>query len=368
MRRFPGYLLILPVLLIGLPLCGVWLFVDRPLSVYFDFPPEPGMVDHAPFSWPVFIALAAFIACGLLPFIVRGIRSFRQERRAEKGAAGCFPAWGWAAILLCIAAWVLAWTRFEWFSGFQAYPFPFLWIGYILSVNALVCKRTGTCLMVEKTGLFLSLFPASAVFWWFFEYLNRFVLNWYYINVDMFEPWQYVVYASVCFATVLPAVLSTAELLQSFSFFKRAYKNFIFIQPGRPRLAAAAVLSIAAAALFALGIFPNLLFPLLWVSPLLIIICLQVLAGHDNILSPVRQGDWGRIVSFAAAALVCGFFWEMWNFYSLAKWEYSIPFVHGFTVFEMPIPGYSGYLPFGLECAAVGDIAEKFIYGRNRAP
>ena len=56
------------------------------------------------------------------------------------------------------------------------------------------------------------------------------------------------------------------------------------------------------------------------------------------------------------AALVCGFFWEMWNFYSLARWTYSIPYVQRFHLFEMPILGYGGYLPFGLECLVVGTL------------
>ena len=49
----------------------------------------------------------------------------------------------------------------------------------------------------------------------------------------------------------------------------------------------------------------------------------------------------------AMAALVCGFFWGMWNYYSYAKWVYAIPHVQRFRVFEMPVLGYVGYLPFG---------------------
>ncbi len=58
----------------------------------------------------------------------------------------------------------------------------------------------------------------------------------------------------------------------------------------------------------------------------------------------------------ALAALICGFFWEMWNYNSLAHWEYSLPFVHRFEVFEMPVLGYAGYLLFGLECVAVAGL------------
>jgi hypothetical protein len=30
--------------------------------------------------------------------------------------------------------------------------------------------------------------------------------------------------------------------------------------------------------------------------------------------------------------------------------------VHRFEIFEMPVLGYAGYLPFGLECAVVADL------------
>jgi hypothetical protein len=46
---------------------------------------------------------------------------------------------------------------------------------------------------------------------------------------------------------------------------------------------------------------------------------------------------------------VCGFFWEAWNFYSYPKWVYHVPFVSWLKLFEMPLLGYGGYLPFALE-------------------
>ena len=52
--------LLLPALLLGLPLLGVWL-VGKPVADYFEFPPLTRYVTHAGFAWPVFIALAAGI-------------------------------------------------------------------------------------------------------------------------------------------------------------------------------------------------------------------------------------------------------------------------------------------------------------------
>ena len=53
------------------------------------------------------------------------------------------------------------------------------------------------------------------------------------------------------------------------------------------------------------------------------------------------------LAAAALAGLFCGFFWELWNAHSLARWEYTIPWVDRFHLFEMPLLGYAGYLPFG---------------------
>jgi hypothetical protein len=90
-----------------------------------------------------------------------------------------------------------------------------------------------------------------------------------------------------------------------------------------------------------------------WVAPLLLITALRIQEGKDTIFARLPEGDATSLWLAAIAALVCGFWWEMWNFKSLAHWEYAIPSVHRFQLFEMPVLGYGGYLPFGLECLAV---------------
>ena len=58
------------------------------------------------------------------------------------------------------------------------------------------------------------------------------------------------------------------------------------------------------------------------------------------------------MVSLALGCLLCGFFWEMWNFYGYPKWIYNTPGVDFLYVFEMPLPGYLGYIPFSFELFA----------------
>ena len=57
--------------------------------------------------------------------------------------------------------------------------------------------------------------------------------------------------------------------------------------------------------------------------------------------------------------MVCAFFWELWNVYSYPKWVYEIPGVGFAHLFEMPLLGYLGYLPFSLELFA----AVQLVYG-----
>jgi hypothetical protein len=39
----------------------------------------------------------------------------------------------------------------------------------------------------------------------------------------------------------------------------------------------------------------------------------------------------------------------MWNYWSWPKWIYHTPGVQFLHVFEMPLLGYGGYVPFALE-------------------
>jgi hypothetical protein len=112
-------------------------------------------------------------------------------------------------------------------------------------------------------------------------------------------------------------------------------------------------LLVASAGLTGIGIWPDRLFPLVWVAPLLVITAVQMLANEDTIFAVLGKGDGTTLWLAALAALVCGLCWEMWNYKSLVHWEYAIPSVNAFKLFEMPVLGYAGYLPFGLECLAV---------------
>ncbi len=358
--------ILLVLLLGGLPLLGI-VIAGQPLDRYLDFPPRTDYVQHAPFSWTVFIAFALSILLSITPFVVRMVTSrqsfsasrsrrildnpaTRYERRPTSHA---FPWWGWVGAVLTALSWALAWNRFTWFQVLQPYTFTPLWLGYILLINAWTFRRTGRCAMLDWPRVYFWLFPLSSAFWWFFEYLNRFVQNWSYIGAQAFTPLEYFLHATVPFSTVLPAVLSTTELLASYAWIGAGMEQFRPIPSVQAKTIGWGMFLLSSAALTGIGIWPSYLFPLVWVAPLLLITSLQAVAGEETILSSIGHGDWRSLWLSALATLVCGFFWEMWNYKSLSHWEYAVSLVHRFQIFEMPLLGYAGYLPFGLECMAV---------------
>jgi hypothetical protein len=346
-------------MLAGLPLLGVSL-AGLPLERYMEFPPRTRYLDHAPFSWTAFVVCALLVLAMVAPLVLRGI-GVRRLKKVKPSGGRHFPWWGWIGAFTGLITWALAWTRFTWFVNLQQHTFTPLWLSYVVVVNAFTYKRDGHCMMTDRPGYFLLLFPVSATFWWFFEYLNRFVQNWHYSGVD-YNPWEYFCHSTLSFSTVLPAVLGTREWMRRFSWIEEGFRSFVPIRPSRPKSMAWAGLLISGVGLAGIGVWPDYLFPLLWVSPLLIIISLQALIGEPHVLNDMAEGDWRLGISSALAALFCGLFWEMWNYYSLAKWEYTIPFVDRYRIFEMPILGYAGYLSFGVECAVFGGILES-VFG-----
>jgi hypothetical protein len=348
-------------LLIALPLAGITA-AGKPINRYLQFPPVSRWLAHPSFSLPAFILITCILIAVIYPFLkrviktpVRDINTIHLERKS-------FPWWGYAGIAGIIIFWILAWSRFDWFAEMQKYTFTAQWICYIITINALVYSRTGHCMLIDKPRYFGLLFLFSAVFWWYFEYLNRFVQNWYYTCGEEFTPLEYFLAATFPFSTVLPAVLGTSDLLKTFPRLYSGLDSFNGINPGFSKTLNISFVILSVIVLFCMGIFPNTLFPFLWIAPLVCLHLWQKARGKNSLFQKVNTGNYSVIYLLALSGLVCGIFWETWNFYSYAKWIYTIPFVDRFHIFEMPLLGYAGYLPFGLECGLVGKIIFDWVY------
>lgn len=346
-------LVLLALALITLPpSIGLLSTGERP-APYLQFPLTPHSLALPGFSWPIFGGYALAIGLTLAPFLIRLASGPPSTYRASRSRS--FPWWGWLGAGLLLAAWMLAWNAIPTAPSIRRHTFTGLWLGFIVLASAMTLRRCGHCLLTDAPGRLLALFPASAVFWWLFEYLNQYIGNWHYVQLNASSPGMVDLFSSLPFSTVLPAVITTRDLLATFPGLSRGLDQWW--QPPRPsRLLALPALGLAMAALAMMAVYPSWFFPVIWLAPLIVITAVQILAGERSLLTPLAQGDWAVPWLAALAGLVCGFFWELWNWQSLARWSYSLAYVDRFHVFAMPLLGYSGYLPFGMTCVAAAQL------------
>jgi len=145
-------------------------------------------------------------------------------------------------------------------------------------------------------------------------------------------------------------VFETAELMRGLSW-AEPFASGPRI-PATPRIFVG-LLIVGVAMLSAMLVWPKVFYPFMWISLVFIFEPINYWASRPYFLNELRQGDWRIVMSLALGALVCGLFWEMWNYYSFPKWIYHIPGLGFLRIFEMPLLGYGGYIPFALELYAL---------------
>ena len=346
--RFLSLTIIL-ILTVSLPLLGVWLS-GKSVTPYLQHPPRTIPVEPGTFSEVLFAIGGLSVIVLIAPFLKRFF-TYTLDSSAKR-ALFPFPTWGWISLAILIFFWVLAWNRFSWMAAYQLHTFTPLWLSFIFLLNAFTIRRTGWSLMIKQPVVFVTLFPLSAGLWWVFEYLNQFVQNWSYLPVREFDTLTYFLLGSLSFSTVLPAVYALYELLSSCPGLTEPFSEWERLRRFDRKWVGIGLAAVAMIGLVVIGVWPSQCYPLIWISPLLALVSLQLFFDTDHLFQKLEKGDWRPIVLPALSGLLCGFWWELWNSQSAAHWIYSIPYVHGVQIFEMPLLGYAGYFPFGLECLA----------------
>lgn len=259
-----------------------------------------------------------------------------QERRVSFGGPGARAS---GLELLAGVVWVaviLAASRSS--RGVDLLRFPLAWAGVLVALDGLARWRTGGS-PLRSASDWIAAGAASVVFWDVFELVDLRLRNWWYVGVSP-NPWARAVFSAVSFATVLPAARLCLAHVPS-------WKQ----KAGGSRLqtyklaAGIAMLAIALA-------FPKVAFPLAWIF-----------------LWPICEGLAGVRIPLRAMAigLPLGLIWEALNWKCARGWFYAIPFPAGPKVFEMPLLGYLGYLPFALEAAAALALVDR-LRPRLRGP
>jgi hypothetical protein len=270
-------------------------------------------------------------------------------------------AWhGWLGLALMMTFWALNWglpgLRTHW--GF----FP-MWLGYCLLVDGLVLYRTGTSLLARSWRKYIGLFLVSAPAWWLFEALNYRLQNWVYQGSEQVSWLNFSLLATLSFTTVIPAVFGSAELFSSFSFW-RGIRGGPRIHPDRKTTL---IFFGVGWLMFGLMLaWPRIFFPFIWISVYFILEPLNVWLGNRSLAQYTAEGNWRPVLALWCGVLLTGFFWEMWNFFSYPKWIYQVPWGNYFHVFEMPLLGYGGYLPFALELFALYHLVAGLLKAGDR--
>ncbi len=259
-----------------------------------------------------------------------------------------FPPHLFIGLALIAVFWTAAWARWGIISEYAFLP---LWLGYILTMDAFVVMRRGSSFLTAHPRAFVSLFVISAPIWWLFEGLNEFTHNWHYYVPVNYSALQIIVVATINFTIVIPAVFETTQFLLTFLVFQRL--EFPRLAFPLPRAALWALMYLGAAMFFIVWLYPMQAFGLIWGWLILVLDAQNALRGRPSLFVQLSRGDWRLVAALAYATLICGFFWEMWNFYAFPKWYYTVPIVGNWKIFEMPLVGFSGYIPFALELFAL---------------
>ena len=274
---------------------------------------------------------------------------------------------GYAGLAIIVAAEALLFAGNslvgEWFT-------PIVWTGFLLFVDALVCRAQGRSLFVNDRLELLVIAVVSIACWWLFEFYNapRFwssdlELWWHYHNLEPNPHLRRVGY-DWAFATIFPAMFLTAELFAATLFRRLSNKRRVAL----PRALLFAL--IAAGALTALApllFVSKWLVPFVWLSYALMLDPLNALRGWPSITCDIARGDWRRLVALLAAGGACGVLWEFWNYWAATKWTYTVPYFGGVKLFEMPVLGFLGFPPFAVECWAMYVFCRSLLTPSARA-
>jgi hypothetical protein len=296
------------------------------------------------------------IAITLAQTAILVIAFLRHKRRR-------LPLYGWFGLVFLGCAEALLFLHVR---AVAIYFTPIAWTCYILLVDAAVLAIRGESRLHDHPLQFTVVALLSIPLWLIFEAYNLRLQNWTYVGVPQAWPLALLGYGW-SFATITPGIFETADLIESFG----------WLPPGNAvnfsSLARTLMVVVGVACLLAPCIAPQAmasrLFILVWIGFLFLLDPLNDRLELPSIIADFQLGRRSLFYSLLMSGFVCGWLWEFWNYWAAAKWHYVFPMFQQYKIFEMPAPGYLGFLPFALECfvmyVTVIGIAMKLLQRRQ---
>ena len=260
-----------------------------------------------------------------------------------------------AAALVHLLAFLAMLRRIE---PIYTHFYSIAWWTYIVFIAG-INHRRGNSLLMGQPREFGWLVCFSVPTWLFFEVYNFRLENWQYLGVSeaIYVRWPGYV---VAYGTVLPALFETERLLRNLGLVQVSSRRPVRVS----RALLIRLLLLGCLTMLAVLLRPEFLFPLVWIGLIFVLDpVVYRFQPESSLLGRAEKGRYGLTIRLMLAGLLCGFLWEFWNYWSGAKWEYTVPYFNSWKVFEMPLLGFLGFLPFALECYLLW---QTFLLFRSR--
>jgi hypothetical protein len=235
---------------------------------------------------------------------------------------------------------------------------PVMWSGYVLFADALLLKLTGHSMILNRFGAFLFMLPYSVVCWVIFEIYNLYLENWSYVGLPQNTLLRYFGYVW-SFATIWPAVLLTYELFRISGMFEKVRLPKFKFKPSMFYAICILGLSMLIVPVLVPQNMAAYLFGPVWMGFVFFLDPVNYSIGANSLFRELEEGKLDKLLSLFAAGLVCGILWEFWNYWATAKWIYTFPYFQDLKLFEMPLIGFLGFLPFAVEVYVMWELAAR---------
>lgn len=342
---------------------------------YFAFP-HLSASDKACFSMPIFI-VGCIAALGLTLFLffptLLGFKKVKTETETHVIKVA-FPKWFWVGLVMWGSAMICFVFQLEYPKLLVNWAdLPLFW-GLTLMLDGWVyVRRGGHSIIGDYPKAIIGIGVSAILGWMIFEYLNNFVLeSWYYPKGELIPEDEFVIYAVLGSSGLIPPAIEFYALLKTFKGLALKYTHGPKIT--FPNWALYLVLTLSLLSLFFAPYYPEVLFPALWYSPLILISVVLTKCKIWTPFTPVKNGDYSYVILLSLSYFFLGLCLEGFNYlsathvlgepnacgdilkeidvtYNASYWVYSIPYLNKYHLFEMPILGYLGYFPFGVYCA-----------------
>jgi hypothetical protein len=327
--------------------------------------PATEPLAKAGFNTTIFIILGIMFV-GLITFYLFP-RLFGFKKVAPKPSTvvrnAKLPFWFYLGLVTWVICLIILWGENPHLAPLFKFCDMGLWWGLTFILDGIVYyRRGGTSLFSNSAQELIAISLASVSGWMIFEYINFYVnRNWYYPIAHSMPVAEFFCYSMLASTAVFPISFEFYSLFNTFPKFQVKYSAGWKIKV--PKSVCWIIIILCMISLFFISFYPDDLFFAVWLAPLLMFINLLYVLDIWSPFNLLEKGDWSPLLLLALSWVVSGLCVECWNYFSgthvdgilqtknTLYWRYSVPYVNDYHLFEMPILGYMGYLPYGVYAA-----------------